>query len=139
MAIDFSVASVTNEIVDDINILNATFKSMHKAIDNLNVVPDELLVDGKMFEPYFTNENELIPHKCVIGGDDKFQNISAASILAKVYHDNYIDELVEDNPELKVYNWQSNMCYGTAEHLNAIREHGISKYHRKTFGICKEY
>jgi ribonuclease HII len=139
MAIDFSVASVTNEIVDDINILNATFKSMHKAIDNLNVVPDELLVDGKMFEPYFTNENELIPHKCIIGGDDKFQNISAASILAKVYHDNYIDELVEDNPELKVYNWQSNMCYGTAEHLNAIREHGISKYHRKTFGICKEY
>jgi ribonuclease HII len=139
MAIDFSVASVTNEIVDDINILNATFKSMHKAIDNLNVVPDELLVDDKMFEPYFTNENELIPHKCVIGGDDKFQNISAASILAKVYHDNYIDELVEDNPELKVYNWQSNMCYGTAEHLNAIREHGISKYHRKTFGICKEY
>lgn len=137
MAIDYSVASVSNEVIDKINILQATFRAMHNAIHNLNVVPEELLVDGKIFEPYFTDTNELIPHKCIIGGDDKYQNISAASILAKVYHDNYIDNLLEEEPDLKVYNWQSNMCYGTAEHINAIKEYGTSNYHRKTFGICK--
>ena len=138
-AIDFSVAFETNEVVDKINILKATHQAMHKAIRNLNVKPDELLVDGNLFTTYFDEFGDIIPHECFIKGDDKFQSISAASILAKVYHDEYIEKLVDENPELEVYDWKSNMCYGTKKHIDAIKTHGLSKYHRKTFGICREY
>lgn len=138
-AIDFSVASINNDIIDSINILNATHSAMHKAISGLNVKPDSLLVDGNRFEPYFDVEGDIIEHECFIKGDDKFQSISAASILAKVYHDEYIEKLIEQEPELKVYGWETNMCYGTKTHLEAIKKYGISKYHRKTFGICREY
>ena len=138
-AIDFSVAFETNDTIDSINILKATHSAMHKAIKGLNVKPDFLLVDGNRFEPYFDEYGDVIEHECFIKGDDKFQSISAASILAKVYHDEYIENLVEKEPELKVYGWEKNMCYGTKTHLDAIKEHGISKYHRKTFGICREY
>lgn len=138
-AIDFSVAFETNEVVDKVNILNATYKAMHKAIKNLNVKPDELIVDGNLFKTYFDDNGDIIPHECFIKGDDKFQSISAASILAKVYHDEYIEKLVEEEPELEVYDWKSNMCYGTKKHIDAIKSYGLSKYHRKTFGICKDY
>lgn len=138
-AIDFSVAFETNEVVDKVNILKATHMAMHKAIRNLNVKPDELLVDGNLFTTYFDEFGGIIPHECFIKGDDKFQSISAASILAKVYHDEYIEKLVEEEPELEVYDWKSNMCYGTKKHIDAIKSNGLSKYHRKTFGICKDY
>ena len=138
-AIDFSVAFETNEVVDKVNILKATHMAMHKAIRNLNVKPDELLVDGNLFTTYFDEFGDIIPHECFIKGDDKFQSISAASILAKVYHDEYIEKLVEEEPELEVYDWKSNMCYGTKKHIDAIKSNGLSKYHRKTFGICKDY
>ena len=144
-ALDFSVALETNETIDKINILNASISAMHKAIDGLNIKPESLLIDGNRFKSYFwpdpnseEDENE-IRYECFIKGDDRFQSISAASILAKVYHDEYITELCELEPELKIYEWQKNMCYGTKNHLMAIEENGISKYHRKTFGICKEY
>ena len=91
------------------------------------------------FKPYFNSDNEIIPHRCFIKGDSKFVSIAAASILAKVYHDNYIDQLIQNEPELEKYHWHSNMCYGTAKHIDAINSNGISKYHRKSFGICKEY
>ena len=120
-AIDFSVAFETNEVVDKINILKATHQAMHKAIRNLNVKPDELLVDGNLFTTYFDEFGDIIPHECFIKGDDKFQSISAASILAKVYHDEYIEKLVDENPELEVYDWKSNMCYGTKKHIDAIK------------------
>ena len=138
-AIDFSVSCVDNRVIDKVNILNATYKAMHEAIDNLNVEPDLLLVDGDKFKPYYNRNNELIEHKCIVKGDSKLYSIAAASILAKVYHDNYIEELLETEPELKKYGWDSNMCYGTESHLNAIKAYGLSKYHRKTFGICKDY
>lgn len=138
-AIDFSVAFNSNEIIDDINILNATYSAMHKAIDNLNVEPEFLLVDGNKFNPYFNSNKDLIPHKCFVGGDNNYIPIACASILAKVYHDQYIEKLVNDNSELEIYNWKSNMCYGTKEHIDAIKTNGLSKYHRKTFGICKNY
>ena len=138
-AIDFSVAFETNNTIDSLNILKATHSAMHKAINGLNVKPDFLLVDGNRFEPYFDEDGDVIEHECFVKGDDKFQSISAASILAKVYHDEYIENLVEKEPELKVYGWEKNMCYGTKTHLDAIKQHGISKYHRKTFGICREY
>jgi len=137
-AIDFSVASVNNQEIDAINIRNAAFLAMHRAVDGLNVTPEFLLVDGNAFKPYITQGNrDVIEHTCIIAGDDKYQSIAAASILAKVYHDNYIDNLVAETPGLEIYNWTRNMCYGTAEHINAIKEHGITPYHRKSFGPCK--
>ena len=138
-AIDFAVASVDNNEIDEINILQAAQLAMRKAIAKLDVQPESLLIDGNYFKPYVDKKGELIPHECFVKGDDKFQSISAASILAKVYHDEYIENLVENNPDLEKYDWQSNMCYGTKKHIEAIKEFGISPYHRKTFGICKEY
>ena len=135
---DFSIGYEEANIVDDINIRNATFSSMHKALNGLNVLPDYLLVDGNSFKPY-SNNGELIQHKCFIGGDAKYISIACASILAKVYHDNYIEKLCENEPDLKKYGWLNNMCYGTEEHIDAIKTYGISKYHRKTFGVCKLY
>lgn len=138
-AIDFSVASVDNNKIDQLNILNATHLAMHNAVSNLNVSPEFLLVDGHNFKPYYDNDGELLEHMCVVKGDSKYASIACASILAKVYHDDFIDELCDKNPELNKYNWKNNMCYGTMDHLAAIKEHGITDYHRKTFGICKEY
>jgi ribonuclease HII len=138
-AIDFAVASVDNNEIDEINILQASQLAMRKAIAKLDVQPESLLIDGNYFKPYVDGKGELIPHECFVKGDDKFQSISAASILAKVYHDEYIENLVKSEPSLEKYDWQSNMCYGTKKHIEAIKEFGITKYHRKTFGICKEY
>lgn len=137
-ALDFAVSSEPAETIDKINILNASISAMHKAIEGLNIIPESLLIDGNKFKPY-VKDGDLIPHECFIKGDDLYQSISAASILAKVYHDNYITELCEKNPELDVYDWKKNMCYGTKTHLEAIKKQGISSYHRKTFGICREY
>jgi len=138
-AIDFSVASIDNRLIDKNNILNATYMAMHKAIRNLNVNPEFLLVDGDKFKLYYDNNNELIEHKCIISGDSKYASISAASILAKVYHDYYIESLLNDEPELKRYGWDTNMSYGTEKHIKGIIEYGITEYHRKSFGICSKY
>ena len=137
-AIDYSVASVNNQEIDSINIRNASFLAMHRAIQGLNVDPDLLLVDGNAFKPYLTPDSrDVIEHKCIISGDDKYQSIAAASILAKVYHDDFIDSLLNNNEDLKKYGWSTNMCYGTVEHIEAIKKYGISPYHRKSFGPCK--
>ena len=138
-AIDFAVSYSSSEVIDEINILNATQKTMHDAISKLNVEPESLIVDGNIFNPYYNQQKDLIPHKCFVKGDSKYASISCASILAKVYHDEYIENLLEENPDLKKYGWETNMCYGTAEHLDAIKKYGITKYHRRTFGICKNY
>lgn len=137
-ALDFSVAFEDNNRIDEINILNASISAMHKAISGLNIIPDSLLIDGNKFKPFICN-GELIPHECFVKGDDLFQSISAASILAKVYHDNYITQLCDLEPELNIYDWKKNMCYGTKTHLDAIKNNGISRFHRKTFGICANY
>ena len=137
-AIDFSVAQIDNTIIDKYNILNATHMAMHKALDNLNVIPELILVDGNSFKPYYYKDY-LIDYTCVIEGDNNYLSIACASILAKVYHDEYIETLLEKDSELKKYGWETNMCYGTKIHLDAIKKHGISKYHRKTFGICADY
>lgn len=137
-AIDFSVSYMDNNVIDNVNILNATYKAMHSALDNLNVIPDSIIVDGHKFKPY-SKDGDFISHKCIIGGDNKYIPIACASILAKVYHDEYIENLMEEDPDLKKYGWDTNMCYGTSTHIEAIKEHGLSKHHRKTFGICKNY
>ena len=137
-AIDFSVAYKDNTIIDKYNILNATHMCMHEALNNLNVVPELILVDGNSFKPYYYN-NDIIDHECIIDGDNKYISIACASILAKEYHDDYIKKLVESNDDLKKYDWENNMCYGTKKHIDAINEYGITKYHRKTFGICSKF
>jgi ribonuclease HII len=124
-AIAWAVAMVDHEEIDRINILKASFKAMHMAIDNLQVRPELLLIDGNRFSPYFG-----ITHQCVIQGDGIYSSIAAASVLAKTHRDAYMQQLHSQFPQ---YGWNENKGYGTAKHLAALREQGMSKYHRKTF------
>ena len=139
-AIDWNVELFSNEKIDNLNILNATTKAMHRSLDNMNVVPELILVDGNKFDPYYDLDNNLIENVCIIGGDNKYKSIACASILAKEYHDQYIRDIVKNDPELDTkYDWLNNVCYGTSRHLEGIKKYGISKYHRKSFGICKRF
>ena len=110
----------------------------HRAAGEASNTERFILVDGDKFKP-FIKDNQVVPYTCIIGGDDMYVSIAAASILAKVYHDTYIEKLCDDNPILDRYDWRHNMCYGTRKHLDAINTYGITEYHRKTFGICKKY
>lgn len=135
----YGVGFADNNEIDTMNILRATHKAMHRALNNLNLTPDMILVDGNSFQDYYNDENELVDYKCVIGGDNEYMNIACASILAKEYHDKMIKEYTEKDPSLdERYDWNSNVCYGTQKHRNGIKEWGISQYHRKSFGICKD-
>ena len=116
-------------------ILNAALLSMHKALDKLSVEPDTILVDGNYFKEYYIN-GKKINYECVIKGDNTYISIAAASILAKVYHDEHTEKLCEDNEDLMKYDLLNNMGYGTKKHLEAIKQHSISEYHRKSFKCC---
>ncbi len=124
-AISFGVAHVHPKQIDKINILNASILAMHKAIDQLTIKPELIIVDGNRFKPYLN-----IPHECIIKGDSKFMSIAAASVLAKTYRDTYMEEIHKEYP---VYNWKQNKGYPTLEHREAIRKYGITPYHRKSF------
>ena len=147
-AVAYHVSYETEETIDKINILQATQKAMHDAIlhtiNNSSMNEFHLLVDGNYFNPLtaFDKQKQIFytaPHTCVEKGDDKIHEIMAASILAKVERDAYIAELCEQNIELvEKYGIDKNKGYGTKRHLDGIREHGITKWHRKSFGICKE-
>lgn len=126
-ALAYAVARVDHETIDQINILQATYRAMHDAISNLAMEPKLLLIDGNRFKP-FSN----IAHVCIVGGDGKYASIAAASILAKTYRDEFMLKLDEEYP---AYGWQRNKGYGTAEHRDAIAKHGLSSYHRKSFQI----
>ena len=126
-AICFAVASVDHEEIDSINILRASFKAMHLAIQQLKQKPGLLLIDGNRFTRY-----KRTPHLCIIKGDGMYASIAAASILAKTYRDDYMKKLHHEFPH---YNWASNKGYGTEEHRKAIELHGICQYHRKSFNI----
>jgi ribonuclease HII len=129
-AIAWAVASVSVEEIDEINILRASFEAMHRAIKKLSVTPQHLLIDGNRFTPF-----EGIPHTTIIGGDAKMKSIAAASILAKTYRDDLMDELHEKFPQ---YNWLSNKGYGTKEHRDAIEKFGITEHHRKSFRLLPD-
>jgi len=134
----FAVAYSDEKTIDEINILNATFKAMHKAVDDLGIIPDHLIVDGNRFVPYVSNEGEFIPHTCVKGGDSIYASICAASVLAKEYHDDYIKELCYKHPELhEKYDLLNNMGYGSQNHMEALQKYGPSKFHRMSFAPCK--
>ena len=126
-AIDFSVFFINAITIDKINILKSTFKAMHGALDSLKIHPNFILVDGNKFIKY-----KDIPHKCIIKGDCKYQNIAAASILAKTYRDEYMKKLHSKFPK---YGWNTNKGYGTAFHMDMINKHGKTDFHRKTFNI----
>jgi len=129
-AIAWAVGIVTPEEIDKINILKASFLAMHRAIDQLTVKPEHLLIDGNRFTPY-----PDIAHTTVVKGDGKYLSIAAASILAKTYRDDYMDELAKEYPD---YHWIENKGYPTKAHREAIRAVGITPYHRKTFTLLPE-
>jgi len=126
-ALAWAVASVDNNEIDKINILNASVKAMHSAIEQLKIRPEHILVDGNRFKPY-----QNIPHKCIIKGDGKYMSIAAASILAKTFRDEFMRDLHTKHPE---YQWDKNKGYPTLIHRKVIAEFGITKYHRKTFKL----
>ncbi len=125
--------------IDEFNIYQATHKSMHIVLQKLDMVPEHILVDGDKFYPYKEKGN-IIPHACIKGGDNKYSSIAAASIIAKVERDKYIEELCKENPELiERYDLLNNKGYGTKKHMEGIEKYGITKWHRKSFGICKKW
>ncbi|WP_374364138.1 ribonuclease HII [Cloacibacterium sp.] len=125
--IDFGIAELSPEFIDQHNILNASIHAMHRALDQLKTRPELILVDGNKFHPY-----NYIPHQCVIKGDSKILSIAAASILAKNYRDQLMIQLHEEFPE---YGWNKNMGYATKTHREALKKYGPTKYHRKSFRL----
>mgnify|MGYP003584411912 FL=1 len=126
-ALAFAIGVVSESEIDEINILNASFLAMHRAIEGLPIQPQHLLIDGNRFKNKTT-----IPHTCIVKGDGKYASIAAASILAKTYRDDYMSTLHISYP---CYGWLQNKAYPTKEHRNAIRENGVSPFHRKTFRL----
>ncbi len=129
-ALYWAVGIVSNEEIDEINILNASFLAMHRAIDKLKKKPKQLLIDGNRFNPY-----KKIKHQCIIGGDAIYLSIAAASILAKTHRDEYMQKLHLKHPQ---YDWQNNKGYPTAKHRQAILNHGITEHHRKSFRLLDD-
>ena len=143
-AVAWAIGIVTPDEIDKINILNASILAMHRALDQLTVRPQAIIVDGNRFKPYcptsliprssilVPSSSSPIPHTTIVKGDGKYLSIAAASILAKTYRDDYMDQLAIEYPQ---YDWQSNKGYPTKRHREAIRNYGITPYHRKTFNM----
>ena len=126
-AVAWAVGVVTPEEIDNINILNASILAMHRALDQLAVRPEAVIVDGNRFKPYGG-----LPYTTIVKGDGKYLSIAAASILAKTYRDDYMGKLAEEYPQ---YDWKSNKGYPTKKHRDAIRQFGTTPYHRRTFNL----
>ena len=126
-AVAWAVGIVSPDEIDKINILNASILAMHRALDQLKVRPEAIIVDGNKFKPY-----QNLPHTTIVKGDGKYLSIAAASILAKTYRDDYMNELAKEFPQ---YDWLSNKGYPTKKHRNAIRQYGITPYHRKSYNL----
>ena len=144
-AIAWAVGIVTPDEIDKINILNASILAMHRALDQLKVRPEAIIVDGNRFKPYYEGgersevrgqrsevRGERIPYSAIVKGDGKYLSIAAASILAKTYRDDYMNRLAEEYPQ---YDWLSNKGYPTKKHREAIRQYGITPYHRKSYNL----
>jgi ribonuclease HII len=126
-AVAWAVGIVTPEEIDKVNILNASILAMHRALDQLKVRPEAIIVDGNRFKPY-----QKLPHTTIVKGDGKYLSIAAASILAKTYRDDYMNQLAEEYPQ---YDWRSNKGYPTKKHREAIKQFGITPYHRKSYNL----
>lgn len=126
-ALYWAVGTVDNNEIDEINILNASFLAMHRAVDKLGVTPEHLIIDGNRFTKY-----KDVEHECIVKGDAKYMSIAAASILAKTYRDDYMIEIAKEFPN---YDWPSNKGYPTKKHRELIKQNGITPYHRKSFNL----
>lgn len=126
-AVAWAVGEVSPQEIDEINILRASFLAMHRALDQLKVRPQAIIVDGNRFTPYHD-----IPYTTIVKGDAKYQSIAAASILAKTFRDDYMDRLAEEYPQ---YHWEANMGYPTREHRSAIQQYGVTPYHRRSYNL----
>ena len=145
-ALAWAIGIVTPEEIDKINILRASFLAMHRAIDQLKLRPEALIIDGNRFTPYHPSladgndisrtsnqtQEKALPHTCIVKGDAKYLSIAAASILAKTYRDDYMDALAEEYPQ---YDWQHNKGYPTRKHREAIRQYGTTPYHRLSYNL----
>lgn len=129
-ALCYHVTNIYPDVIDEINILNASIRGMQDCIKMLNPAPEYIIVDGNRFKPV-----NNIPYSCIVKGDSKYMSIAAASVLAKTYRDDYMNTIHEEFP---MYNWKKNKGYPTLEHREAIRKYGITKYHRKTFRLLPE-
>ena len=127
-ALAWAVASMDNQEIDQINILNASIAAMHKALDGLSLLPQHIIIDGNRFKAY-----KNIPHLCIVKGDAKYMSIAAASVLAKTHRDEYMETLDKLFP---VYNWNQNKGYPTQEHRDKIKQYGITDFHRKSFNLA---
>ena len=134
-AIDYGIASIDARIIDSVNILNATYTAMHSALDDLALDIDSILVDGNSFRYYTDKEDNIVPHMCVVSGDSIHKSIMAASILAKVSHDRYVDD---QSPKYPEYHLSSNKGYCTQQHIDAVRVYGRTTDHRQTFRLPYE-
>ena len=132
-AVAWAVGIVTPDEIDKINILNASILAMHRALDQLKVRPEAIIVDGNRFKPYQNPvDGKQLPHTTIVKGDGKYLAIAAASILAKTYRDDYMNQLAEEYPQ---YDWLSNKGYPTKKHREAIKQYGITPYHRKSYNL----
>ena len=138
IAIDFNVSFIHNDEIDRLNIRNATSKAMHNAIDGLNIEPERLLIDGDFYYPRKKHDGNSEIYLTVEGGDNKYMSIAAASILAKEARDEFVINTMVPSLNCGVdYDWVNNKCYGTKKHYDAIRDHGITKWHRLSFNLDK--
>lgn len=131
----WAVAEVSNTEIDQINILNASIKAMHKALDQLSIKPDFIIVDGNKFKPYTTPDNTAIGHQTIVKGDGKYMAIAAASVLAKTHRDEIMTQLDAMHPE---YDWKTNKGYPTQKHRDAVKQYGQTELHRLTFDVDKK-
>lgn len=129
-AIAYAIAHVYQEEIDEINILNASIKAMHLALEQLSKKPEYIIVDGNRFKSF-----QEIPHQCIVKGDGKYQNIAAASVLAKTYRDDFMEKLGLEFPQ---YDWKKNKGYPTKKHREAIKKYGITSYHRTSFQLLPQ-
>lgn len=129
-AIAYAIAHVYQEEIDEINILNASIKAMHLALEQLSKKPEYIIVDGNRFKSF-----QGIPHQCIVKGDGKYQNIAAASVLAKTYRDDFMEKLGLEFPQ---YDWKKNKGYPTKKHREAIKKYGITTYHRTSFQLLPQ-
>ena len=129
-ALSFGVSFVDEKEVDQINVLQASITGMHRSVAQLNPMPEYIIVDGNRFRPF-----KKIPHETIVKGDAKYLSIAAASVLAKTYRDEFMEKIHQEFP---MYNWKQNKGYPTKQHREAIREFGITKYHRKTFKLLPD-
>ena len=137
-AIDFAIVYKEHFEIDEKNIFQATMEGMHDVVNQIKTKPTKILVDGNHFRIYRNEEGECIPHECVVSGDNTYLSIAAASILAKTYKDEWIQQIVEENEEYNKYDLLNNSGYGTKKHMEAIKEYGITNHHRKSYGPCKQ-